>query len=119
MFNSDCPFCEIRRGMRYQQWINPGIMRFEPLNPVTEGHMLFVPEQHYTHNAPDGSLWTGRAMEAAQEWGGRHLADSFNLITSFGPDSTQTVDHLHIHFVPRRPGDGLQLPWGLPHDRAL
>lgn len=33
------------------------------------------------------------------------------VITSIGADATQTVFHTHIHVVPRRPGDGLTLPW--------
>lgn len=38
-------------------------------------------------------------------------ADDFNLITSSGRWATQTVKHLHIHYVPRRKDDGLTLPW--------
>ena len=38
-----------------------------------------------------------------------------NLITSIGPAATQTVPHLHLHLVPRRPGDGLPLPWTPQH----
>jgi histidine triad (HIT) family protein len=34
-----------------------------------------------------------------------------NIITSVGSAATQTVRHLHVHVVPRRRGDGLQLPW--------
>ncbi|OHT47970.1 hypothetical protein BKG71_25700 [Mycobacteroides chelonae] len=34
-----------------------------------------------------------------------------NVITSIGPDATQTVFHTHIHVVPRRENDGLHLPW--------
>ena len=29
----------------------------------------------------------------------------------WGRAATQTVEHLHIHIVPRSDGDGLQLPW--------
>ena len=85
------------------------VVRFEPLNPVTLGHMLFVPRQHVA-NAVIKPWVTGFVFEEAaahgrrQEWG-------FNLITSVGTDATQSVFHLHVHFVPRRQGDGLHLPW--------
>lgn len=26
--------------------------------------------------------------------------------------ATQSIRHLHIHVIPRRPYDGLKLPWG-------
>ena len=35
----------------------------------------------------------------------------FNLITSAGRTATQSVFHLHIHYVPRAYRDGLALPW--------
>lgn len=35
-----------------------------------------------------------------------------NLITSAGAAATQSIDHLHIHFVPRKVDDGLMTPWG-------
>jgi histidine triad (HIT) family protein len=35
----------------------------------------------------------------------------YNLITSGGREATQTVMHAHVHYVPRRRGDGLKLPW--------
>lgn len=115
MFNEDCPFCGIARRMGYQS-LDGGIMRIKPLNPVVEGHLLFVPRQHFEHDDVGAGEWTGRAFEAAHNYAGTSEYSAFNLITSYGAASTQTVPHLHIHFVPRAEGDGLQLPWGLPHE---
>lgn len=117
MFNADCPFCGIARRQTYSSTEN-GIMWFKPLDPVTEGHMLFVPVQHFEHDDVAAAEWVGKAFEAAHNYIRKYWWDSpaFNLITSYGAASTQTVPHLHIHFVPRREGDGLQLPWGLPHE---
>ena len=84
-------------------------MWFEPLNPVTPGHMLFVPVRHVA-SALDDPYETALTMEIASRWAAR-LAEDFNLITSAGAAATQTVRHLHIHLVPRREGDGLHLPW--------
>jgi histidine triad (HIT) family protein len=77
---------------------------------VTEGHILVIPKRHVRdalHN-PDV---TARTMQRAAELGACRKR-SMNLITSVGAVATQTVFHLHIHLVPRREGDGLQLPWG-------
>lgn len=49
-------------------------------------------------------------MESAAAYG-EAMGTDFNLITSAGAAATQTVAHLHVHYVPRRTGDGLGLPW--------
>jgi histidine triad (HIT) family protein len=50
-------------------------------------------------------------MRAAAEFAQAEEISDCNLIVSKGPSATQTVAHLHLHIVPRRPGDGLALPW--------
>lgn len=81
--------------------------RFEPLNPVTPGHMLFIPTWHAEHRDVTG-LTT--AMRAAYNYA-TAAGHDFNLITSSGSAATQTIPHLHVHYVPRHEGDGLHLPW--------
>jgi histidine triad (HIT) family protein len=85
------------------------VVRFEPLRPVTPGHMLFVHQLHTPYASLEPWL-TGVVFEVASAYADRQGED-FNLITSEGPAATQTVRHLHVHYVPRRPGDGLLLPW--------
>jgi histidine triad (HIT) family protein len=107
----NCEFCEICAGR------SPAVIRdswddaiaIEPLNPVTEGHVLIVPRSHvfYATHIP---YVTGLAFQRAAEYAVQYPWD-FNLITSQGPNASQTVYHLHVHVVPRRSGDGLTLPW--------
>ena len=104
---SECVFCQ-RIEQRQCSRAGRGTVRFEPLNPVTVGHMLFVPTMH-VEDASDEPWITAQVFEVAAEYA-RAGAD-FNLITSAGPDATQTVAHFHVHYVPRGPGDGLALPW--------
>jgi histidine triad (HIT) family protein len=123
-----CPFCpeklppragEKRRRYRLPQvashvsWYGATGMGgvcavFEPVNPVTPGHMLVVPVEHVEHAATDPHV-SARAMEIAATVAQRYR--SANIITSIGRPATQTVKHLHLHVVPRRDGDGLHLPW--------
>lgn len=81
---------------------------FEPLNPVTPGHLLVVPKRHVDNAAEDPKL-TAKVMLAASVMAGKF--PSANIITSIGAPATQRVHHLHLHVVPRREGDGLHLPW--------
>jgi histidine triad (HIT) family protein len=105
---TDCPFCQrIEIGDHLGHMNN--CVWFEPLKPVTPGHMLFVPRVHIP-TADSDPMIAGRVFETAATWANQRAID-FNLITSSGPAATQTIRHLHIHYVPRRSGDGLHLPW--------
>ena len=110
---ADCPFCQrIARG-EYDStgsgiyFFGP-VVSFVPLNPVTRGHRLFVPYRHVKVEA------TGPVMEHAVRFASQRGED-YNLITSRGSAATQTIEHLHVHYVPRRNGDGLYLPWTGQH----
>lgn len=105
---SDCVFCQRIEADDYIG-ADRGCVYFEPLNPVTPGHMLFLPRAHLA-NASVAPWAAGLAFEEAARYGHSRGAP-FNLITSVGADATQTVWHLHVHYVPRRTGDGLHLPW--------
>lgn len=104
-----CPFCERIEHRQYADTGFPDVVSFEPLNPVTPGHRLFVPTMHY-EDATGEPHMTGTVFAAASAFG-RFWGRNFNLITSVGPAATQTVRHLHVHYVPRSEGDGLPLPW--------
>lgn len=86
----------------------------EPLNPVTPGHLLVIPRAHVSDFRLFGAL-LGSAMQVACDVACGQMAEGVspghNLIVSAGEAATQTVKHLHVHVVPRRPGDGLKLPW--------
>lgn len=84
------------------------VMSFEPLNPVTPGHRLFIHRKH-TKDFGENTEITARVMREAA-WYAQDLP-SANIITSKGKYATQTVFHFHVHVVPRRKDDGLMLPW--------
>ena len=39
--------------------------------------------------------------------------DGINLVQANGPGADQSVQHFHIHIMPRRIGDNLTLNWGI------
>lgn len=110
--NTDCVFCKLINESEY--WFrNPGAVAIKPLNPVTPGHLLFVPVVH--RNPLDDLVPLHSALELARFHRRYFLIRPkerhFNLILNGGSDASQTVEHMHLHYVPRRPGDGLILPW--------
>lgn len=113
---TDCVFCAIVAGTEpaniKRHW--PDALAIVPLFPVVDGHMLIIPKGHIAH--PDQDLvMAGAAAARAAEWAWYKLNHGgqrdYNLIVSAGEHASQTVFHLHWHYVPRRQGDGLALPW--------
>jgi histidine triad (HIT) family protein len=107
-FADSCAFCRIvaRKSPTtiIAEWADA--IAIAPLNPVTPGHLLIIPKQHVADVTQNPQV-SAATMRAAAE-----LATApCNIITSAGPEATQTVFHLHLHVVPRRAADGLCLPW--------
>ncbi len=105
---AECVFCRIIAGKSpanvVHRWIDA--IAIVPLNPVTPGHLLVIPDEHVC-DATVAPYVTAKAFGYAAE-----IAPyPCNLITSAGSVATQTVMHLHIHIVPRSEDDGLMLPW--------
>jgi histidine triad (HIT) family protein len=86
-----------------------GVAFFTPLNPVVDGHKLFLHEKH-TDDASEEPFITGHVFKAASQYA-REVGKPFNLITSAGAEATQTIKHLHVHYIPREKNDHLKLPW--------
>ena len=104
-----CPFCErIAAGQFDVFTADSMVVAFEPLRPVTQGHLLVVSRSHIVNAAAD-PITAGACMHKAAAIARQMPAA--NIITSIGEAATQTVPHLHVHVVPRYPGDGLALPW--------
>lgn len=118
---SDCPFCEIIQNdaasVLYRgRWS----VAITPLNPVTEGHTLVIPAQHREFLWEMDEDVLRYTMNDVVGIAHRFSQDDLdiNVIQSNGPAATQTIKHVHFHIVPRRPGDGLALPWSPPsHNR--
>jgi histidine triad (HIT) family protein len=109
---SDCVFCDITKKLapaKNLRYHGSDVWSFRPLDPVTRGHLLFVHEMH-TDSAGEKPYIAGVVFDKAA--GYAHGQDrDYNLITSCGEAATQTIEHFHVHLVPRLGGDQLKLPW--------
>lgn len=110
--NTECCFCDTSK-IKSAITKRDGCLIFEPLNPVVEGHLLVIPDNHVADFTSD-SITTECVMRVAGlialERGG-----DYNLITSKGKNATQSVFHFHVHLIPRKENDGLLLPWTKSH----
>lgn len=104
-----CPFCPDNWDNLDILYASMGRAVIRPLNPVTDGHVLVISEKH-TADAAVNPFVASDLMQLAALWV-QDKGIEANIITSVGANATQTVRHTHLHVVPRRPNDGLALPW--------
>jgi histidine triad (HIT) family protein len=107
-----CLFCDIASGSLAAPLVleEPGCLAFLDHRPLFPGHCLLIPRQHYEtlSDLPAeqvaGLFGTAqilaKAVEEALGAGGSFVAINNRV--------SQSVPHLHIHVVPRRPKDGLK-----------
>lgn len=105
----DCVFCDISKIKAKVNRHGANCIYFEPLNPVVKGHLLVVNTRHSKDFTDKTKLFAETAKAAGEI--AKKIGGDFNLITSKGSAATQSVYHCHIHLVPRKKGDKLQLPW--------
>jgi diadenosine tetraphosphate (Ap4A) HIT family hydrolase len=102
-----CPFCSIEPS---RAWLETEYAIALPdVYPVTVGHTLVVPRKHvrtiYELTAPEQiDIWdlVGRVRERLST---DAKPDGFNIGFNDGVAAGQTVEHAHIHVIPRRRGD--------------
>ena len=77
--------------------------------PVSPGHALLLPRRHFM-TWFDATVEEQRALMAAVEITKgeiekTHQPDGFNIGINSGEAAGQTVQHLHVHVIPRYSGD--------------
>lgn len=103
----DCIFCGILRGElpAYFVYRGRGVAVFLDKYPVSKGHLLVVPEEHYeaVHDSPPcvaAKVWAA-ASALARLYREKLGALGVNLVTNSGRPAGQEVFHFHVHVVPR------------------
>jgi histidine triad (HIT) family protein len=113
----DCLFCKIVSGEIPGEMVDQDerTVAFMDINPATRGHALVVPRRHARDlleiEVEDLEATIVAAQRLARRAHERLGADGVNLLNSCGQAAWQTVDHFHIHVIPRYEGDPLRLPW--------
>lgn len=110
-----CEFCAIARREAPARitYEDDSLLAFTPLEPVTPGHLLLIPKAHSESildiDTDLLSALSARAQELAAQMIDQDDVTGINLLHASGKDAQQSVLHFHLHIVPRRPEDGLDL----------
>ena len=104
-FLSDCLFCKIVSGEIPSErvYADGDVIGFRDISPQAPVHVLIIPKEHIASVAeivPENSYLVAKCIEAAAKIAkDEGLIGGFRVITNVGPDSGQTVPHLHFHLL--------------------
>ena len=108
----DCLFCKIGSGeiKSFTIYEDDNVRAFLDIHPLTLGHTVVVPKKHYS-NVIDlseeliGPMFLG-VKRAAELLSAGLGVEGFTIGINHGTIGHQEIDHLHVHVIPRRAGDG-------------
>lgn len=112
-----CPFCQIVRRESPAEVIyeTEDTLAFFPTEPATRGHTMVIPKRHvrsFLEAEPADVQPLGlTVLKVSQALQSVLNPEGMNLITSAGQAASQSVDHLHVHLVPRWEGDAVGEIW--------
>lgn len=103
--SNNCPFCN------YDQFILDQELSFAKWDgyPVSNGHALIIPKRHFSSYFESTEEERKELWEVVEEVkvliDEKHSPDGYNIGINIGEAAGQTVQHLHIHVIPRYSGD--------------
>ncbi len=113
----NCIFCKIARGgiPSATLYEDEDFRVILDLGPASKGHALVLPKTHAANlfELPDETAQKALVVAkrvAACLKEGLH-ADGLNLVQNNGAAAGQTVDHFHIHLIPRYQNDTVNVTW--------
>lgn len=114
--SSECIFCKIVSGEAPSITVyeDAATMAFMDIFPWAKGHCLVIPREHsatiFEISEGSAAAVMSTVRKVAPALRDAVGADGLNLLQSNGAAAWQTVDHLHVHLIPRFEGDGLRPP---------
>ena len=112
---TDCLFCKIVAGELPSEIVHetPTTVAFKDIHPAAPFHVLVVPRRHVEDASvvtpEEGPLLADLLMaaRAVADRAGLAAPDrGYRLIFNIGPDSMNSVPHLHLHVLGGRPLTG-------------
>lgn len=124
---SDCIFCKIARGEIPSKTLyeDEKFRVILDLGPVARGHALILPKEHAANIYELPEETAVDVFVLAKKMAGimrdKLKCDGLNLLQNNGETAGQTVNHFHIHVIPRYQDDGQKIGFvpGKPSQEEL
>ena len=106
----ECPFCAYALDQNCWVAYTDEIFVIKDKYPATDGHLLLIPYRHVSdyfdltrqEQCEMNNLFDLCATILKKQYPG---ITGFNIGTNIGLSAGQSVDHCHVHMIPRRDGD--------------
>lgn len=102
---NDCVFCKIIAGEipAKKVYEDDKVLVFEDIHPQAPTHVLIIPKQHIAGLAearPEDAEILGYCQLIAAKLGReRGIEEGYRTVYNVGPNSGQSVFHLHLHLL--------------------
>lgn len=84
------------------------------IGPIAKGHVILLAKEHAANLLEADDELLSAALPAAKKVANAIKktidCDGINILQNNGEAAGQTVFHLHIHVIPRKNNDGVELP---------
>jgi histidine triad (HIT) family protein len=120
MTATNCSFCDIIHGAGEVSICYEDVesIAFMDIQPVNAGHVLIVPRRHYESLQDIPLAVAMHLFRVAMKLGPVVRAvsgcDGTNIVVNSGSAAGQDVFHFHVHLIPRKAGDGFDVPLPFP-----
>ncbi|HEY8395875.1 MAG TPA: HIT family protein [Bacilli bacterium] len=108
-----CVFCKIVNGEipAYKVYEDNDFLAFLDISQATFGHTLVVPKKHYDNIFALEEEKAAEMMKVVLKLSKKLKSalgiDALNVLNNNGPLAGQSVNHVHIHLIPRYQNDGV------------
>ena len=118
-----CVFCDIVAGRGPASVVHSDetVVALLDIRPLNTGHLMVIPRAHAASLADLDPAMGGHMFVVAQRMAAALRrsglpCDGVNLFLADGEAAFQEVFHVHLHVVPRTPGDGFRIraKWRMP-----
>ena len=103
---NDCPFCQNNREKIAE---NSTCFAMYDGYPVSKGHTLIIPNRHietyFDLTNIERDMIFDLLAECKKRLDLKYKPDGYNIGINCGEAAGQTVNHLHVHLIPRYKGD--------------
>jgi histidine triad (HIT) family protein len=113
---AQCTFCELIHGSAEVSICHEDAdaIAFMDIQPVNNGHVLVVPREHHESllDVPEelGIHLFKITMRLANAIRTVTGCEDLNIVVNSGKAAGQDEPHYHVHIIPRRDGDGFDIP---------
>lgn len=109
-----CVFCKIIEGSipSYKVYEDENVLAILDISQATIGHTLVMPKKHVRNITEADEEVILNVFKVVGELSKKICANlncDCNILNNNGSTAGQTVEHLHVHIIPRYKGDSFEI----------